>query len=295
MPYLKLLLFLLLAAVIVVLAVSLSTFYSSIRSQKFVSNTTPADLGMRYENVTLVTEDNIRLDAWFIPAANKTDKAVVVLHGYPFDKGNILPRATFLHDDFNLLLFDFRYLGKSGGSYTSIGFHEQKDLAAAVKFLRSSKNQTRTGALGFSLGGAVAIMGAKQTGLDAVVADSSYASLENMLTHTYKQFWIFKLPFLITTKVLSKVVLNVDIADVSPEKSIQHLNIPILIIHGSADDQIPVDNAYKLKKANPNADLWIVEDANHGYASNVAGEGYEDRILKFFKDNLISAPEIPAV
>lgn len=286
MPYLKLLLLALVAVAIMVLAVSLSTFYSAIRPQKFVSNTTPADFNLQYESVTLVTEDNLKLDAWFIPAANKTNKAVVVLHGYPFDKGNILPLATFLHNDFNLLLFDFRYLGRSDGSYTSVGFHEQKDLAAAVKFLRNSKNQTKIGALGFSLGGAVAIMGTKQNNLDVVVADSSYASLENMLTHTYKQFWIFKLPFLIITKVLSKVVLNVDIADVSPEKSIQHLNIPILIIHGSADDQIPVGNAYRLKNANQKVELWIVENAGHGVVNNAAGKEYERRVLKFFEGNL---------
>ena len=285
MPYLKLLLLALVAVAIMVLAVSLSTFYSSIRPQKFVSNTTPADFNLQYESVTLVTEDNLKLDAWFIPAVNKTDKAIIVRHGYPFDKGNIWPIATFLHEEFNLLLFDFRYLGRSEGSYTSVGFHEQKDLKAAARYLHSKK-QTRIGALGFSLGGAVAIMGAKQNNLDAVVADSSYASLESMLTHTYKQFWIFKLPFLITTKVLSKVVLNVDIADVSPEKSIQHLNIPILIIHGSADDQIPVENAYRLKNANQKAELWIVENAGHGFASNATSKEYERRVLKFFEGNL---------
>lgn len=285
MPYLKLLLFWLLAAAIVVLAVSLSTFYSAIRPVKFVSSTTPADFNLRYENVTLVTEDSLKLDALFIPAVNKTNKAVVVLHGYPFDKGNILPLATFLHYDFNLLLFDFRYLGRSEGSYTSVGFHEQKDLDAVVKYLRG-KNQTRIGALGFSLGGAVAIMGAKQTSLDAVVADSSYASLDNMLSHTYKQFWIFKFPFLMTTKILSKMLLKVNVAGVSPKRSIRDLNVPILIIHGSADEQIPVENAYQLKNANQKAELWIVENSGHGFASNAAGEEYERRVLKFFKDHL---------
>ena len=286
MPFLKLLLFVLLKVAIATLVVSLSTLYSAIRPQKFVSNTTPADFNLQYENVTLVTEDNLKLDTWFIPAANKTNKAVVVMHGYPFDKGNILPPATFLHDEFNLVLFDFRYLGKSEGSYNSVGIHEKKDLAAAVKYLHNSKNQTKIGALGFSLGGAVAIMGAKQNNLSAVVSDSSYASLENMLRTTYKLFRIFKFPFLVTTKILSKILLKIDVAEVSPEKSIKELKIPIMIIHGSDDDQIPVDNAYQLKSANQKVELWIIENAGHGFASNVAGKEYEKRVLKFFKDHL---------
>lgn len=226
------------------------------------------------------------MDAWFVPAVNKTNKAVVVLHGYPFDKGNILPTATFLHDDFNLLLFDFRYLGRSESSYTSVGFHEQKDLTAAAEFLRSSKNQTKMGALGFSLGGAVAIMGADKVKVDAIVTDSSYASLDNMLHESYMQFWIFKFPFIIATKVLSKLLLKINLAEVPPEKSIRSLKIPILIVHGSSDDQIPVANAYQLKNANPNAELWIVENANHGFTREATEEGYEKRVLKFFKDNL---------
>ena len=38
---------------------------------------------------------------------------MILLHGYPADKGNILPVLAFLHADFNLLLFDFRYLEKA--------------------------------------------------------------------------------------------------------------------------------------------------------------------------------------
>ena len=67
-------------------------------------------------------------------------------------RGNVFPMNTFLHDEFNLLLFDFRYPGRSGGSYASIGFHEKKDLEAAVKYLRNERNQSEIGLFGFSMG-----------------------------------------------------------------------------------------------------------------------------------------------
>ena len=278
----KLLLVILLMIVVMVVVISLSNFYFGIRPVKFVSKTTPADLNLKYESIKLLTEDGISLDAWFVPAKNKTRKTIIVLHGYPFDKGNILPFSSFLHDEFNLFLFDFRYLGKSGGSYSSVGFHEQKDLRAAVEYLRD-RNQTKIGAFGFSLGGAVSILEAKESKINVIVADSSYASLEKTLKEIYGVFGIFKLPFVIVTKILSKVFLGIDIADVSPEKSIKELDIPIMIIHGSSDQEISAENAYQLKNANPKAELWIREGVNH---NDPRGKKYETRILKFFKANL---------
>lgn len=108
---LKILLIVLVLVVVVILATSFTTFYSAIRPNKFVSDTTPADFNLKYESLTLTTEDGIKLDTWFIPAASKTDKTIIVLHGYPFDKGNILSIATFLHDDFT-----YNSFGKFGNS-----------------------------------------------------------------------------------------------------------------------------------------------------------------------------------
>lgn len=285
MPYAKLLLTILLIVIAVVVATSFSTFYSAIRPAKFVSSATPADFGLGYESVTLTTSDDVELDAWFIPARKETNKTIVVLHGYPFDKGNILPHALFLQETFNLLLFDFRYFGKSKGSYTSVGFHEQKDLRAAVKYLRG-KNQTKLGAYGFSLGGTVAIMEAEHSKLNAVVAESSYATLDDMLGESYRQFGVFKPIFTTTTKMLSRLILNINVADVSPERSIRQLRIPVLIVHGSSDEQIPVGNAYRLKKVSPEAELWVVEGAGHGMAGDVAGKEYARRVTEFFEENI---------
>lgn len=287
MVYLKSIIPLLAAAIAVLLFVSFYTFYSSIRPSKFVSNNSPKDFSVEYEEVKLKTEDNVTLDAWFIPAANKTktNSTVIVLHGYPFDKGNVLPVSLFLHEKFNLLLFDFRYLGKSEGSYTSVGFHEQKDLAAAVEYLRN-KNQKKVGTFGFSLGAAVSIMAAESINLTAIVADSSYSSLNSMLQQAYKQFLFLKFPFIAATKIFSKLILDISIDKVSPAESIAELKTPVLLIHGSKDDQILVGNAYELKQAQPNAELWIVEGANHGEAYSLAKEDYERKVLEFFTKHL---------
>ena len=62
---------------------------------------------------------------------------MIVLHGYPYDKGNALGVTPFLHDEFDLVLFDFRYFGASEGTSTTVGHRERLDVLAAVDHLRS--------------------------------------------------------------------------------------------------------------------------------------------------------------
>ena len=273
------------AAAFVVFVSALSTFYQGVRPFKFVSNATPADFDVEFERSGLKTEDGLELDAWYVPARSRTDRSVIVMHGYPADKGNVLPATIFLQEMFNLLFFDFRYLGKSGGKYSSLGYHEQKDLAAAVKCLRAL-GQRRIGLYGFSMGGAVALMGAEENGVDAVVADSPYASLGNMLHHSYRYFGPFRLLFTATTAVLARLILNADIKDVSPVESAKRLDLPVLVIHGTDDDQIPVQNAHELKEANGKIDLWLLEGVNHNSGRAFSDNIYEEKIGKFFRDGL---------
>src|SRR3970040_1993558 len=86
-----------------------------------------------------------------------------------------------LHEDFNLLLFDFRYLGKSDGSYSSAGAKEVEDLLAAIRFLKG-RGIKKVGVWGFSMGGAVALMAIeKAPEIRAVISEPSIARLGQRL------------------------------------------------------------------------------------------------------------------
>jgi len=103
-----------------------------------VSSITPRNLNMPYEQVSFTTADGLSLRGWFILSGKRAAKTLILLHGYPADKGNILPALAFLHADFNLLLFDFRYLGESDGSYSTAGAKEVEDLFRLGDFERIS-------------------------------------------------------------------------------------------------------------------------------------------------------------
>ena len=260
---------------------SLWGFYSAIRPPKLVSSNTPADLGLSYEDVSFKTADGLRLAAWFIPSDKKDAKTVILLHGYPADKGNILPFMTFLQNEYNLLLFDFRYHGQSEGKYSTVGARETKDLKAAIAYLKT-RGIDEVGIWGFSLGGAVALMTAPQAPeIKAIVSESSYANLSLMTRQLYI-LPILKYPLGWLTGLWGKMIIGIDLKEVSPMEKAQQLNIPILIIHSTDDSVIPFSHAQLLQqslKNNADAEFWFQQGLVHGQL----GGSYEKRVLDFFK------------
>jgi pimeloyl-ACP methyl ester carboxylesterase len=211
----------------ILVIVSLFGFYVSIRPPKIISPITPGDLKMGYEDVSFKTADGLTLRGWHIPAARTSAKTVILLHGYPADKGNILPALAFLHEDFNLLLFDFRYLGQSEGSYSTIGAKEVEDLLAAIQFLKN-RGTTEVGVWGFSMGGAVALMAVPQAPeIKAVVSESSYASLAGMALQLFR-IPALNYPIAYLVGLWGKIFLGIDLV----EQTASHMEIPA---HGLCD------------------------------------------------------------
>ena len=273
-----------LIVVSVLIIISLWGFYSSIRPPKIISSLTPRDLKMNYEDVSFKTADGLTLRGWYIPSAKGTQKTLILLHGYPADKGNILPALAFLHEDFNLLLFDFRYLGRSEGSYSTAGAKEVEDLLAAIQFLKS-RGVKEVGVWGFSMGGAVTLMAIeKAPEIRAVISESSYASLADM-TFELLPIPLLNYPIAYLVGVWAKLFLGIDVRDASPADRIRNTKIPILLIHSSADAVIPFSHARLLQQAlakNPNAEFWFHEQFAHGQLAS----DYRTRVRDFFLKHL---------
>jgi len=276
------LIFLLIIAFVILF--SLLTFIMSIKPGKWPIEFTPESFKVKYENVTFESSDGLKLKAWFIPS-NKSNDTIIVMHGYPTNKADVLPFSMFLLKRFNVFLFDFRSFGESEGSYTTAGFKEVKDLDGAVKYLKSRKDVKNIGVLGFSLGGSVAIMN-KNNDVKAIVADSAYSSLNNIIEVMYKNFYFLKQPFVYLTRIYGKIFFNIDPKDISPATAIKNIDKPVLIIHGDKDRQIPVNEAHRLHNANKDSKLWIVKNADHGETYALNKKEYEKRVLEFFKKNL---------
>ncbi len=240
------------------------------------SGLTPKNLNLSFEEVALTTKDGVSIAGWLVPSkvegfissprSASQKPALVILHGYPAEKGDMLFIARTLHTDFNILLIDFRYFGKSGGSFTALGTKERLDLEAAIDFLQS-RGFAKVGVLGFSLGGAVAILQAEQDPrITAVVSYASFADLTRLGHDAYVLLPVIREALIPLMKFWLKSLWGVDSA-LSPEKAAQDMQTPIFIIHTKEDEQIPFRHAEILREAlrnNQRAEFYFPETGLHG-------------------------------
>jgi dipeptidyl aminopeptidase/acylaminoacyl peptidase len=272
-------------AVIIILILLISFFgvYTATHPRRALLDVTPDDMGLGYEEVSFETEDNLTLRGWFI--GSRIDKTIIVLHGYPFNRANILAFAKFLHPVFQVFVFDFRAMGESEGKRATGGLEEQKDLRAAVKYLEGRKDVGKIGVFGFSYGGSVALM-TEDIEVEAIVADSSFARLDHVVERMYP-YGILKWPFVWSSKVMAKVFFGIDTSKVAPVKSVKNLTVPVLFIHGTRDSQIPHQESERLfEAANEPKELWLIEGADHGAIPQAKRKEYEQRVRDFFFQNM---------
>ena len=273
---------------------SLLAFWSHLNPPRLVSDRTPGDFGLAFEDIELQTEDGLRLHGWFIPqqadnAARADAPTLIVLHGWPEDKGGVLRGAAPLAQEFNLLLFDFRALGRSEGRHSTLGARETRDLKAAVDWLDERGHQD-IGVWGFSMGGAVALMGsALDDRIGAVVADTSFSRLDLMARD------VFRVPVLqhglaLGMRVWGRLFLGIDIRQVAPVDAAARLEQPVLIIHLEHDHFVPFAHARRLQDAlahNPAAEFWFRRD---GFYGQVPAD-YLQRLRGFFEQHLAVAAD----
>lgn len=249
-----------------------------IKPFKIISDNLPET---EFERISFKTQDGIEIAGWWVPS--DSNATIIIGHGYPFDKGNIYGATKWLSPSYNLLYYDHRSFGESKGKITTGGVKEVKDVEAAIKFAQT-KAEGPIGLLGFSLSAAAMLM-ADHSQVKALVADSTYASLENIINHLYSVFGPLRLPFVTATRILSYFLLGSNRP--SPVEAIAKTSIPILLIHGKEDTQIPIENAHQLFQAanKETTELILFDNGDHG--QSLVKPSIRKSILKFFRKSLL--------
>ncbi|MCX5657019.1 MAG: alpha/beta hydrolase [Candidatus Omnitrophica bacterium] len=281
------------------LAVSISafvfTFILLFRNTLFSRSpdkTLPSTYQLPYEEVSFYNKDKLRLKGWFI-FKQKNAPVIILCHGLGANKSDLLGIAKFISDaGYNTFLFDFRGHGESQGKFTSFGYLEQRDLEGAVDYIeqRQGLEKASIGVLGVSMGAAVAVItAAKDKRIKAVVSDSSYRDLYSSLLRHAEVFYHFpRIPLGFFLRLAYLVRFGIDPKRVSPCREISAISPqPVLIINGSSDSRIPVENAKVLFENSRNPkELWIIPKAGYAEGSNRYYEEYRKRVLEFLSKNL---------
>jgi len=269
------------AAVVVAVFVawSLLAFWLAVRPPRIAVPLAPADVGLRVEELAVTTDDGLRLAAWLVPRPGAP--GVILLHGYPAEKADLLPLAAALAPHFSVLLLDLRYFGASEGGATTLGFRERGDLRRAIDLL-AARGHAVVGVFGFSLGGAVALLtAAEDPRIRAVAAYAPFADLRLLGHELYAWLGPLRRPLVALMLLWARAVFGHDISRPAPAEAAARLAIPVLLVASREDEQIPFAHAERLARAlaaNPRAELLFMARGRHG----ALPPDFEARLAAFF-------------
>ena len=266
--------------------------YKSLRPARSALTVSPRDFGLAHEDVRFPSEDGTELAGWWVPA--KEARATVVLcHGYPSNRSDTHPMLPFLREaGYDVLAFDFRRLGESGGDMSTIGLREPRDLRGAVTYAKSRSDKPLA-VLGISMGAATALMeAADDPRVAAVVADSPYAVLDVQVARRFGRGAVAGVAGRYAGWLGGRL-LGERTANASPLRAIPEIAPrPLLLIHGDADTLIPVEDSRALfAAAHEPKDLWIVPGSGHVQAFHDHPAEYAHRVLTFLTGALRGAPQ----
>jgi fermentation-respiration switch protein FrsA (DUF1100 family) len=253
----------------------------------------PGDFGLEYADVSFLSRDGLTLRGWWLEGGHDSP-IIVVVHGSEGNRADPAERMLGIAKDlvsygYNVLMFDMRGHGESGGEHISAGLHEKNDLLGAIDYIGGRGVENKIGVLGFSMGAAVCLMAAPESEeIDAVVADAAYADIVSITESEFAERSDLPGFFIPIILFMTRTVYDVDFTAIKPEEAVKETSVPVFIIHGEQDEMIPVEHAYRLKEAsqNPDSRLWIVPEAQHANSYLVRPTEYKEQVISFFDEAL---------
>jgi dienelactone hydrolase len=276
-------------ALLVVAPLTLAVFVTNVPPLE-LGTETPADFGLAYDDVTMHTDDGVRLAAWYVPSTNGA--AVVLLGGATNTRSDELEHAVVLaRHGYGVLLLDVRGHGDSGGDAMIWGWYGDVDVRAAVDYLvtRPDVIDARIGVVGMSMGGEEAIGAAgADTRIKAVMAEgvSARGARDEGDPASGVGGWLIRYIDWTTrqaadlmTSAKPPTKLRDAIASTAPR--------PVMII-AAGTQPTEIDAARVFQEAAPDSvELWIAPDTGHTEAYDVHPAEWETRVVDFLDRALI--------
>ncbi|EEV50313.1 MucBP domain-containing protein [Enterococcus faecium] len=276
--------------------------------------TTPTENTGFYPNTkqlhqtVLNKQDGKMMDVYAYYVDQGSDKTVMIHVGFRGNWNNGI--VTEEYNDFykagyNLLFVDSRATGNSGGDYVTYGQYESDDVLYWINQEVRERPSQKILLYGGSMGAATMMsVLAKDipVNVKGIIENCGFASIDEQLRFTYSQTVVPALPPAIKNQLdiigdqehedlfmgLLKQYYFDQEMHLDPTAALPTIgmsgSLPKLIIHGTADDVVPVSNAQKLYElAGGYKDLLLVEGAGHGKAQEVDHAAYTKHVTDFLK------------
>jgi dipeptidyl aminopeptidase/acylaminoacyl peptidase len=263
-------------------------------------------------DVSIQSNDGATLRAWFLRPSEPSADTVLLLHGLGDNRAGMLGYAQLLlRHHYSVLLPDARAHGLSDGLLATFGLLESDDIHRWAEWLHNQEDQQEVRktpqqkspcifAFGASMGAAQVLQSlATHSDFCAIVAESPFASFREIgYDRMGQQFhtgpWVGRTllrPLVEFTLLYVRARYKLDMDTISPEEAVAHTGIPVLLIHGAIDSNIPLRHSEQIfasshaQKDLNHLDLWVVPGADHLGAYGQQPAEFERRVTTWFENH----------
>jgi len=253
---------------------------------------TPATYNLPFEDVTVQSNDDLKLVGWFVPSQNGA--VIIMQHGYKSTRKELLNEAEMMYrHGYGILLTTVRAHDHSEGELITFGKNEVNDMEAWYQYLltRDDIDSNKIGILGNSYGGMLAIQYASQNeNIKAVVADCAFSSLNDTVSTSVTYFTdLPAFPFAPLIVFWAEQETGFKTDDINATKWIAQISPrPVFLMQGGADVVISPDSGQRLyDAAGEPKELWFDPELGHVGFDKERAEEFEQRVSEFFDKYLL--------
>ncbi|WP_020619702.1 alpha/beta hydrolase [Paenibacillus daejeonensis] len=227
---------------------------------------------------------------WYIPAPQDSVRTIVFSHGYGANREETWVPMYELTErvhtlNYNVLLFDYGYASKIDRAPVTGGQEEAQQLLAAIDYVRVQGSEEII-VWGFSMGAGTALQAALHTdAIDALILDSTFLADPDTLFDNVRAFvQLPRFPSKPLIQALLPLWTGTSFSQLQAEEARQTaFDLPIYMMHGTADDKAPVHiaEAVSALQTHPLSGGWIVPGGKHELLFQVHPEEYIQRTAHF--------------
>lgn len=230
------------------------------------------------------------LEGTWIPV-DSARGSVVLCHGYRMDRWSMLKYAPTWHNlGYNVLIYDHRYHGMSGGDYLTYGLLEREDLDHMVAWVREQAPNIPLGVHGESMGAGTVMMYTgwkdRQQDIDFAVEDCGYSDCREELAYKLKDD--YGMPDVGITRWANRVSgwrFGFDLNEVVPKEELKGATVPMLFVHGDTDTFVPTAMVHDVYEAHAGPKkIWLAPGSEHARSILDHPEEYQKIVASFLSE-----------
>ena len=251
-------------------------------------------LTLPYEDVFIKSYDGLKLRGRYY---HKDDSAPIVIqfHGYKSTPMKDFSGAGVMSLDFgyNVIMIDQRAHGMSEGRTITFGGKEMRDCLSWIEYVGTRFGKDRKILLqGISMGAATVLLASAAKlpqSVRGIMADCPYSSAKEIISKEISGRGLPPAVFYPLLRAGALLFGRFDPNRVDVAEAVKKSRIPILLIHGEADDFVPCDMSRKIAAGCKSIEFYTFPGAAHGISYLLDTERYLAYAEEFAKRVLSDA------